>query len=123
MSSLLRSPALIRIAILDRRPASRAGIEAVLREQPDLFPVGSAATQHELWPLLGRTRPDVVVIDDRSLIGQIRARIPRPKIVLYVETDGRTPRGADGLVGRTAELRVLLDAIRGVVHAERLAAA
>src|SRR3712207_4604305 len=106
---------MIRLAILDRQPAVRAGIDATLAAQPDRVAVGSAADEHELWPLLQRTRPDVVLVDDPSLIQRIRARVPRAKIVLYGGEDGGGARGADGVVGRTADLRVLLDAIRGVV--------
>jgi DNA-binding NarL/FixJ family response regulator len=108
---------MIRVATLDRRPAVRAGLEAIISAQSDLVPVGGAADEHELWPLLQRTRPDVLVLDDPELARVIKARPPSPKIVVYMDDAGDAPAGADGLVGKAAEQRVLLDAIRAVVHA------
>jgi DNA-binding NarL/FixJ family response regulator len=108
---------MIRVATLDRRPAVRAGLEAILTSQPDLVSVGGAADEHELWPLLRRTRPDVLVLDDPELARVIKARPPSPKLVVYVDDEIGAPAGADGMVGKGAEQRVLLDAIRGVVHA------
>src|SRR5688572_19528656 len=115
---------MIRVATLDHHPAVRAGIEATLDRSPDLISVGSAADEQELWPLLQRTRPDVVLVDQPSLTSRIKQWLPSPKVVLYVEEERRPvgrPR-ADGVVGKTADLRVLLDAVRGVVHAGRMPA-
>jgi DNA-binding NarL/FixJ family response regulator len=108
---------MIRVATLDRRPAVRAGLEAILSTQPDLVSVGGAADEHELWPLLRRTRPDVLVLDDPQLARAVKARPPSPRVVVYVDDARKAPAGADGLVGKSAEQRVLLDAIRAVVHA------
>ena len=108
---------MIRVATLDRQPAVRAGLESTIAAQPDLFPVGTAADEHELWPLLQRTRPDVVVVDDPSLIDRIKAWKPSPRVVVYAD---RAETKGDGLVGRGADLRLLLDAIRAVVHMSML---
>ena len=115
-----RLSSLIRVATLDRQPAARAGLETTIAAQPDLVAVGTASDEHELWPLLQRTRPDVVVVDDPSLVQRIKAWKPSPKVVVYA--DDAEPRG-DGLVGRAADLRLLLDAIRAVVHVRMLSVA
>jgi DNA-binding NarL/FixJ family response regulator len=54
---------MIRVAFLDDHPAVRAGLQAILATEPDLRLVGSAAGEHELWPLLERTHPAVVILD------------------------------------------------------------
>ena len=75
---------MIRIAYLDDHPATRAGLEAILDPPVDLIPVGGAATEHELWPLLTRTRPDVLLVDyhhpgsDWRCAAPSRARCPLP---------------------------------------------
>ena len=43
---------IVRVAFLDDHPAIRAGLEAILATEPDLRLVGSAAGEHELWPLV-----------------------------------------------------------------------
>ena len=50
---------------------------------PGIVPVGAVADRHALWPLLYRTDPDVVVVDDLQLCLTVRARHPRPRVVLY----------------------------------------
>ena len=51
---------MIRILLVDDHPALRAGLTAVLRAEPGLVPLGTAADEEELWPALHRTKPDVV---------------------------------------------------------------
>src|SRR5687767_380852 len=57
------SPTLIRAVIVDDHPAMRAGIAAVLDRAQDITLVGEAEGARELWPLLQRTDPDVVLMD------------------------------------------------------------
>jgi Response regulator receiver domain len=54
---------LIRAVVVDDHPAMRAGIAAVLDQAPDIECCGEAASGAELWPLIQRTAPDVVVLD------------------------------------------------------------
>lgn len=54
---------LIRAVVVDDHPAMRAGIAAVLDQAPDIECCGEAASGAELWPLVQRTAPDVVVMD------------------------------------------------------------
>jgi DNA-binding NarL/FixJ family response regulator len=55
--------AIVRVAVLDHHPALRAGLDAILTPEPDLVAVGSAANEEQVWPLVRRTRPDVIVLD------------------------------------------------------------
>jgi DNA-binding NarL/FixJ family response regulator len=124
---------MIRIAVLDRRPAVRAGIEATLHAAPGLVSAGAAAGRHDLWPLIHRTRPDVVVLehepgacDALGLCLRVKARIPAPRVVLVAAAaDDRlvvpaTFAGADAVVDSAADLRELLHAIRVVAGGGRV---
>src|SRR5205823_3698184 len=71
----------------------RAGVAAILAPDPDLVLVGSAADEEELWPLLRRTRPSVVVLDlhhpgrnGLTLCLQIKRGLHPPAVVLYSAT-------------------------------------
>ena len=74
---------MIRVAILDRQPAVRAGLEATLRAQAGFTAVGSAADARELLALLYRTDPDVLVLDDLALARRVKIESPRARVVLY----------------------------------------
>ncbi len=115
----------IRIAILDDQPAVRTGLEAIIAAEPDLRLVGSVGGDDELWPLLRRTRPDVLVLDlyhggrDGLAVTLKVRRLPdRPAIVLYTGS-ARGPlvvagvvAGADAVVSKTSSGLVLVEAIR-----------
>jgi DNA-binding NarL/FixJ family response regulator len=116
---------MIRVAFLDDHPAVRAGLEAILAPEPDLQSVGSAADEEELWPLLRRARPSVVVLDVHhpgrdglALTLQLRRSLQAPAVILYPSSTPATLRvaaalaGADAVVGKSSPARVLLEAIR-----------
>ena len=121
---------MIRVATLDRHPALRAGVDAILRTQPDLEPVGAAADRHELWPLLYRTDPDVLLVgDSRAGDGlrtcrRVRALTPSPRVVVYAADIGidaivpATFAGANAIVNKAADPLALLDAIRAAARDE-----
>jgi DNA-binding NarL/FixJ family response regulator len=121
---------MIRVAVVDRQPAVRAGLDAIISAQPDLVAVGGAADARELWPLLHRARPDVVVLDASTgpealaLCLWVTSRLLGPRVVLFaidVSSDAIVPAalaGADAL-DKAADVRELLHAIRTVAHGER----
>jgi chemotaxis response regulator CheB len=103
-----------RIAILDPHPAIRGWLETML--PPDFSPAGSAAERRELWPLLYRTDPDVVVLgtaDALPLCLQIRARYDA-RVVVYSPAPAVLAAfaGAHAVVHPTAPLHELLRALR-----------
>src|SRR3954447_13004898 len=108
---------MIRVAILDRHPAVRAGVDALLRAQPGLAPVGTAAGAIELPSVLYRTDPDVVVLDDLALARRVKIESPRARVVLYAPRV--TPElvlaaavaGADGVFDKADDTRELLLAV------------
>jgi len=124
---------MIRIAVLYNHPAVRTGVDALLRAQPGLAPVGTAADPRELWPLLHRARPGVVLLDhqpgsgDRLLLClRIKARLLHPRVVICATDAGTdlivpaTLAGVDAIVDKAADLRELLHAIRAVGAGERV---
>jgi len=104
-----------RVAIVDPQPAVRAGLVMLLRAEPGLVPVGTAAGVADAADLLARGRPDVVLLEHRLLDGdgiafcrRIRADRRAPRVILYtaspdaeLELVARVA-GADGLVDRTS---------------------
>jgi DNA-binding NarL/FixJ family response regulator len=102
---------MIRIVTLDRQPLMRRGVEAALRDQPGFVPVGAAADPAELWPLLYRTDPDVVLlgVDESRAAFEVCLRLtrrpPRPRVVLYADGDAAlvlpaTLARADGIADK-----------------------
>jgi DNA-binding NarL/FixJ family response regulator len=119
-----RIVAVIRVLIVDDHPVVRAGLDAVLRSEPGLVPVGSASDPYETLALTRRARPDVVLLDARlgehdglALCREL-CREPSPPAVLIIsaaaaELHGAAlEAGARGAVGKDEPLETLFDAIR-----------
>jgi DNA-binding NarL/FixJ family response regulator len=124
---------MIRMLLVDDHPALRTGLTAVLRSEPGLVPLGTAASEEELWPALTRTRPDVVLLDYHLppadglvLCRRIKRTMPPPKVLLYrayADASLVIPAvlaGADGVVNKGAPAAELYDAIRTVARGERV---
>jgi DNA-binding NarL/FixJ family response regulator len=124
---------MIRMLLVDDHPALRTGLTAVLRAEPGLVPLGTAADEEELWPALNRTKPDVVLLDYHLppadglvLCRRIKRTMPPPKVLLYsayADASLVIPSmlaGADGLVNKGAPAPELYDAIRTVARGERV---
>jgi DNA-binding NarL/FixJ family response regulator len=124
---------MIRILLVDDHPALRAGLTAVLRAEPGLVPLGTAASEEELWPALHRTKPDVVVLDYHvppadglQLCRRMKRSITPPRVLLYsayADASLVIPSllaGADGIVNKGAPANELYDAIRTVARGERV---
>lgn len=101
----------------------------MLRSEPGLVPVGSAAGAADGLELVERQRPDVVLLDPRLLdadgLGvcrRLRSFEPPPRVVLYTSEPDPTlavtarVAGADGLVEKSAEPMALFEAIRVVAR-------
>jgi DNA-binding NarL/FixJ family response regulator len=121
----------IRVATFDHHPTVLAGMEAILRHEPDLVHVGAAADRYELWPLLNRTQPDVVVLDHGhggglELCLRITARRPAPRVLLFGSGMGAeagvaaTLAGAGAILDKGAPVRELLESIRAVAAGEQV---
>lgn len=115
-----------RVAIVDPQPAVRAGLTLLLRAEPGLIPVGSAAGAESGHELVERLRPRVVLLEHRLLDGdglalcrRLKALPHPPKVIVYTgEFDALMARvaGADGLIDKAAEPAELFEAIRVVAR-------
>jgi DNA-binding NarL/FixJ family response regulator len=90
------------------------------------------ADRCELWPLLYRTDPNVLVMGQPQrdhapgLCLRVRARaggIPNPRVVIYAGGEnvavGAAFAGASALVDRSADTRALVDAVVAAGNGER----
>jgi DNA-binding NarL/FixJ family response regulator len=116
---------MIRVAILDRHPAVRAGVDALLRAQPGFATAGSAADARALLSMLYRSDPDVLLLDEPELVPRVKTEAPRTRVVVYAASP--TPElllaaaiaGADGALDKAADGRELLRAVRDVAAGGR----
>jgi DNA-binding NarL/FixJ family response regulator len=124
---------MIRAVVIDRHPAMRAGIKAILTRTPDVLVVATASGQlHELEHMLYRTAPDVVVVEDAlggldgvALARVIRALPSAPRVVVHAEDVDATLvaaamlAGADGLVDSRDDAAELVAAVRSAARGMR----
>jgi DNA-binding NarL/FixJ family response regulator len=118
-------PSVIRVLVVDDHPVVRAGMEAVLRAEPGMVPVGGAVGPHDAVALVRRTRPDVVLVDarlgehDGFELCRTLCREPAPPGVLVISADygprmvvAAQAAGARGAIDKATDLPELFDAIR-----------
>jgi DNA-binding NarL/FixJ family response regulator len=116
-----------RILIVDPLPAVRAGLTMLLRTEPGLVPVGSAAGGEEALALAERLRPEIVLLephltdeDGLALCRRLRALPHAPRVILYSADDDPAlvllsrVAGANGLVHKAADPTDLFEAVRVV---------
>lgn len=120
---------IVRAVVVDDHPAMRAGIRAVLDAAPGLALVGEASHERELWPVIERTAPDVVIMDlhlpDEDgllLCHRLKRRPPAPRVVInsaYADDAVVAPAllaQADALLSKHASSPVLCETLREVVR-------
>jgi DNA-binding NarL/FixJ family response regulator len=120
-----------RVAVIDPQPAVRAGLVMLLRAEPGMVPVGTAAGSTDAHDLLARERPDVVLLEHHLLDGdgialsrRIKAERGETRVVVYTAAPDAELQllarvaGADGLVDKAAPPAELFEAIRLVARGE-----
>jgi DNA-binding NarL/FixJ family response regulator len=115
---------MLHVAVVDHHPAVRAGLGAILAEHPMIAVSGSAADRCELWPLLYRADPRVVVMGQpqrdhaAGLTLRVRSRHPSSRVVVYAggahAAVSALFAGAHALVDRGAEPRALVETVVAV---------
>lgn len=117
----------IKVVLVDDQALVRGALAALLDLEPDLSVVGEAASGDEVLDLVGRTSPDVVLMDvdmpgmdGIEATGLVHAHHPGTQ-VLIVTTFGRPGylrkamlAGASGFVVKDTPARQLADAVRRV---------
>lgn len=121
----------IRILVVDDHPALRAGLEGLLRGEPDMDCVGVVDGADRLLPTLRDARPEVVILDyalghadGLTTCFRIKQEPNAPAVVLYsayVDRVFAVPAAiaqADATVAKSAPVAELLSAIRDVARGE-----
>jgi DNA-binding NarL/FixJ family response regulator len=119
---------MMRVAVVDRHPAMRAGIEALLDRVPDVEVVaGADGDLFEVGHALYRTAPDVVMVEDApgradgvELVREIKSVAAGPKVLVHTDRPDAVQiatavlADADGVVDSGAQPRELVEALRTV---------
>jgi DNA-binding NarL/FixJ family response regulator len=120
---------MVRVAVIDRHPAMRAGIESILAAAPGVHVVASAdgSDRHAIVHALYRTAPDVVLVEDApgrvdgvGFAREIKASCPDARMLIHadrpdvVQVATAMLADADGIVDSGAPPRELIEALRTV---------
>jgi len=116
-----------RILIADDHGVMRAGLRAILEDEPEILVVGEAANGEEALRLVGQYHPDILLLDigmpgldGIAVTRRLANYSPRPKvIILSVYEDDSILReairaGASGYMIKRAAEEELITAIRVV---------
>lgn len=84
----------LRVVVVDDQPLVRAGFSKILEREPDIDIVGEAADGVEALEVVGRLRPDVVLMDVRmprldGLVAteRLRSTVPEARVVVLTTYD------------------------------------
>ena len=122
------------VLLADGEELIRAGLRAIIEAEPDLTVVGEAGDGAEALPLIGKLRPDVVLMDVRMpavdgiqatrRIVETMAEPPKIVVVTTFENDDYVydalRAGANGFLLKRARPEEILRAIRVVASGDSL---
>lgn len=127
---------MIRVVLVDDQALFRAGVRMLVSSQPDMDVVGEAGDGREALEVIGRTRPDVVLMDIRMPVmdgltatAELLAQPGPPRVVMLTTFDldeaaaRAIQRGASGFLLKDADPEFLLAAIRTVESGSSVIAA
>jgi DNA-binding NarL/FixJ family response regulator len=120
---------MMRVLIADDHPLMLEALRMTLEADDDFEVVAQARTGPEVVPLVGRTEPDVVVLDLRmpgidglGCLDRIAARHPRTKVIMIsassdpAQIESAFKRGACGYIVKGIEIADVASAIRQAIH-------
>jgi DNA-binding NarL/FixJ family response regulator len=120
----------LRVLIADDHPPTRDDVRRAIEDDERLDVCASAADAAEAVQAAVRERPDICLLDIRmpgsglAAAWEIKARLPRAKIVMLTVSDedndlfAALRAGADGYLLKSMNLRRLPDALAGVCSGE-----
>jgi DNA-binding NarL/FixJ family response regulator len=119
----------LRVVVVDDHKLTRDGLRLALAEAPGIELVADVSEGRKALPLVGRLRPDVVLLDvtipdmdGLSILDRLRAQYPKVTVVMFSGTDDpdlirdTLRRGASAYVLKTIDPAELPDAIRRAVE-------
>jgi Response regulator containing a CheY-like receiver domain and an HTH DNA-binding domain len=123
--------AAIRVVVVDDHTLMRQGLVGLLTSQPEIEVVGEAGSAADAIEIVGRERPDVVLMDISMPGGtgleatrSIRAGWPTVRVVILTMHDREDYLhealrvGASGYVLKGADVQELLQAVRAAARGE-----
>ena len=111
-----------KVLIVGSRDLFRAAIRALLESVPQISVVGEAQNELESIDQVERLHPNVLLMDlgmQPELLHPLRQVVPDLRIVALTD-DNRSISNADAVVQCSAELPILLDAIKCEAMAEEI---
>jgi DNA-binding NarL/FixJ family response regulator len=124
---------MIRVLVVDDHPAVRAGLVAMLRAEPGLVPVGSAADPEAAIAAARQTQPDVAILDYHLKSGdglhvcrEMRTLPAPPRILIYSAFAERAlglpaaVAGAHAVVDKGVSPDELFERVRTVARGETM---
>jgi DNA-binding NarL/FixJ family response regulator len=124
-----------RVVVVDDHPIVRQGVIAALEDEADFEVVGAAESAEAALALVGRLRPDVVLLDIElpgmdgvEAIPHLMAASPETKVLVFTAYDtdervlGAVRAGAKGYLLKGAPTAEITGAIRSVARGESVLA-
>lgn len=118
---------MIRVLVVDDHAILRDGIRSLLESQEDVIVVGEADNGEDAIALVGKTQPDIVLMDismarmnGLEATRLIKERFPKVKVLILTQHDSREyiapalQAGAAGYVLKRSGRREMLNALRQV---------
>ena len=118
---------MIKVLVADHHPIIRTGLKMLLESSPDIQVIGSATTGKELFDVVGRTKPDIVLseIDLPELNGITALRTLKKeyqdiKVIMFsshpeeIYAVSSIKAGASGYLTKTVSTQIIKDAIMKV---------
>jgi DNA-binding NarL/FixJ family response regulator len=121
----------IRVFLVDDHPLLRQGIAECLGDEPDLLVCGQAGSAEDALPAIGRTQPDVVIVDISlprrdgiELTRDITHRYHDVLVLVFsmhdesLYAERALQAGAAGYVMKSAPSEILIQAIHKAIAGE-----
>jgi DNA-binding NarL/FixJ family response regulator len=119
----------VKVLIADDHRLMLQGIRRALEDARDIEIVGEAHNGSQVLPMIGRTRPDLVILDVRmpqidglTCLDLIRKRYPNVKVVMMSvfsdpqHIEAALKRGASGYIVKSVNPQDLASALRQAVE-------
>ncbi|MCE6988011.1 response regulator transcription factor [Dyadobacter sp. CY323] len=121
----------IRILVVDDHSVVRQGIISLLEDEEDIEIAGEASDGDEVWDMVEKTKPDVILLDltmprvsGMEVIGQIVPEFPNSRILVFSMHNNpdymisSVKNGASGYLQKDTSRDELLSAIRSIAKGE-----